>query len=93
MKTKANMNMSERDNFYRDVVNYINDNLAFIKEGIKSTDPAVLAQASLDHYNHYVEASGNEDDALSDEQIVEFLAIAKRLFTQGYVEHAGSLKG
>lgn len=83
--------MSDMMNFNQAVVNYINDNLSFIKEGIDSTDPAVLAQASLDHYNHSTEASSQDDEVLSDEQKELFLSTAKRLFTQGFVEHAGSL--
>lgn len=84
--------MSDMMNFNQAVVNYINDNLPFIKEGIDSDNPAVLAQASLDHYNHAIEASGGDDEQLSDDQKKLFLSTAKRLFTQGFVEHAGSLR-
>jgi hypothetical protein len=83
MKYKEHMNMSERDNFNKAIEGYINDNLPFIKEGIKSTTPADLAQASLDHYNYTVEGYGQKDEELSDEQKDHFLATAKRLFQEG----------
>lgn len=83
--------MSDRMNFNQAVVNYINDNLSFIKEGIESSDLAILAQASLDHYDHAMDAFNAEDEYLSDEQRELFLSTATRLFTQGFVEHAGDL--
>jgi len=81
MKYKENLSMSDMMNFDRDVVNYINDN----REWIKSADEAI------EHYEHSVQASGEEDDRLSDEQRERFINVAKRLFENGFVEHAGTL--
>ena len=90
MKTKKNMNMSEMMNFDRDVVNYINDNLEYIKQNAESKETD-LALESLEHYNETVEAYNEVDEYLSTEQKERFLGVAKRLFDQGFVEHAGSL--
>lgn len=83
--------MSEMDNFNKAIVGYINDNLPWIKELAETTDADAMAKASLDHYNATIEAAGQDDEALSDEQKEQFLSTAKRLFEQGFVEHAGSL--
>lgn len=80
-------------NFNQEVVNYINENLSFIKEEADTDVPDELAKASLDHYNRATEAFNQEDECLSDEQKELFLSTAKRLFSQGFVEHAGSLNG
>lgn len=86
--------MSDIMNFNQAVVSYINDNLAFIKEGVDPTASAdELATASLDHYDRATDAFNQEDEYLSDEQKELFLATAKRLFDQGFVEHAGGLNG
>lgn len=85
--------MSDIMNFNRDVVNYINDNLKYIKQEVGSEDPAELAEACLDHYDRTVDAFNDVESFLSDEQKKLFLATAKRLFEQGYVEHAGGLNG
>jgi hypothetical protein len=79
MKYKEHLSMSDMMNFDRDVVNYINDN----REWIKS------AEEAINHYEHTIEASGYEESRLSEEQRERFINVAKRLFDQGYVEHAG----
>jgi hypothetical protein len=81
MKYKENLTMPGRMNFDREVVNYINDN----REWIKSADEAIR------HYEHMIEASGDDDSRLSDEQRERFVNVAKRLFDNGFVEHAGVL--
>lgn len=80
-------------NFNQDVVNYINDNLEFIKAEADSDAHSDLAKVSLNYYNRETEAFNEEDEYLSVEQKELFLATAKRLFDQGFVEHAGSLNG
>lgn len=80
-------------NFNQDVVNYINENISFIKEEADTETPSDLAAASLNYYNRETEAFNEEDEYLSVEQKELFLATAKRLFDQGFVEHAGSLNG
>lgn len=91
MKTKENMSMSEMMNFDKEVVNFINDNLEYIRENAFNTDNEDLAAASLDHYNMIVEACNETENYLSEEQKERFYHIAKRLLNNGYVEHAGSL--
>lgn len=93
MKTQTNLTMSDIMNFNSEVVNYINENLQYIKEYTKSEDPTELAEACLDHYDRTVDAFNDVESFLSDEQKELFLATAKRLFDQGYVEHAGGLHG
>ena len=91
MKHQEEMNMSELMNFDREVVNFINDNLQFIKENAEACENKDLATQSLEHYNLIVEAGNEEESYLSDEQKERFFFVAKRLFEQGFVEHAGSL--
>jgi len=90
MKTQVNMSMSEMMNFDREVVNYINDNLEYIKENAITND-SDLAKEALNHYNLTVEAFNDEESFLSEEQEERFYNVAKRLFNQGFVEHAGTL--
>lgn len=71
--------MTDMMNFDREVVNFINDN----REWIKS------AEEAIEHYDHMIEASGDEESRLSEEQRERFINVAKRLFDQGFVEHAG----
>jgi len=92
MKHQEEMNMSELMNFDREVVNYVNDNLQFIKENAEACENKDLAAQALEHYNMTVEACSEEESYLSNEQKERFLFIAKRLFEQGFVEHAGSLR-
>ena len=91
MKTKENMNMSEMMNYDREVVNYINDNFRYIKENAEANENNDLANEALNHYNLTVEGYNQEDEFLSDEQKERFYFVAKRLFEQGFVEHAGVL--
>ena len=91
MKHQKEMNMSELMNFDREVVNYINDNFQFIKENAESCENKDLAAVSLEHYNTTVQAFNEEESYLSDEQKERFLFVAKRLFEQGFFEHAGTL--
>lgn len=92
MKHQEEMSMSELMNFDREVVNYINDNLQFIKENAEACGNKDLASESLEHYNMTVEACNEEESYLSNEQKERFLFVAKRLFEQGFVEHAGILR-
>ena len=91
MKHNKEMNMGELMNFDRDVVNYINDNLALIKENAEACENDDLAAESLEYYNSTVEAFGEIEEYLSKAQKERFLFIAERLFRQGFVEHAGIL--
>ena len=91
MKHQEEMNMSDLMNFDKEVVNYINDNLQYIKENAEACENKDLASESLEHYNTSVEAFSEEESYLSREQKERFLFVAKRLFDQGFVEHAGTL--
>lgn len=93
MKTQTNLTMADIMNFNQEVVNYINDNLSFIKDEADTDNPSDLAKAALNYYNRETEAFNEEDEYLSDEQKELFLTTAKRLFDQGFVEHAGGLHG
>jgi hypothetical protein len=81
MKFKENLSMTDMISFDHDVVNYINDN----REWIKS------AEEAIEHYQHMIEASGDNDSRLSEEQRERFINVAERLFKNGFVEHAGTL--
>ena len=87
--TQKQMNMSELINFDREVVNYINDNLQFITDNARACENKDLAAEALEHYNMTV---SEEESYLSVEQNERFLFVAKRLFSQGFVEHSGSLR-
>jgi hypothetical protein len=91
MKNQENMTMSDMMNFDREVVNYINDNLQYIKENAENNNNNDLANEALDHYDATVEGYNDEESYLSSEQRERFLEVAKRLFENGYVEHAGGL--
>ena len=90
MKHNKSMNMSEMMNFDRGVVNYINDNYQFIKENAEACGNTDLAKEALEHYNMTVDAFNEIESYLSKEQKDRFYEVAKRLFKQGYVEHAGN---
>jgi len=92
MKRIEEMNMAEIINFDRDVVNYINDNLEYINENAEASNNDDLAAEALEHYNMTVDAFNETDSYLSDEQKERFYFVAKRLFENGFVEHAGLLK-
>lgn len=89
MKTNKNMTMTEMMNFDRDVVNYINDNLEYIKIDAEACENKDLAAEALEHYNNTVEGYGDSDSYLSEEQKERFYEVAKRGFEQGFVEHSG----
>lgn len=94
MKYKEEMCMIDMMNFDREVVNFINDNLEFIKDSVEGDEsPENLAAASLDYYNLVIDNEMQEDvnRNLSSEQRERFLWCAERLFRQGYVEHAGTM--
>ena len=88
MKTNSNMSMSDMVNFDKEVVNYINDNLTYIKEGAQNLDPKKMAEEALSHFTEGCE----DDQELSTQQETRFGEIAERLFSQGFVEHAGFLR-
>lgn len=90
MKTNETMNMSELINFRKEVVNYINDNLVYIRENAE-TENISMPQASLDHYNRTVDAFCDDEEVLSEMQEIEFLSTAKELFNEGFAAHAGVL--
>jgi ABC-type transporter lipoprotein component MlaA len=91
MKRQEEMNMSELMNFNREVVNYINDNLQFIKENAEAVENKDLASESLNHYKTTVEAYNEEESYLSKEQEEQFLCVARELFINSFYPHAGSL--
>ena len=66
-------------NFDKLVVNYINDNLEYIKDAKQATE-------------HYITSRVfDEGNPLSDEEVERFKYVAETLFKQGYVAHAGVL--
>lgn len=78
------MTSAEIINFNRDVVNYINDNLEYMGLAVTMTAKE-KAEHAWEHYEW-----PDEEDYTEDKKKV-FLLCAERLFTQGYVEHAGHL--
>jgi hypothetical protein len=83
------MTMSDMMNFDMQVVSYINDNLQYIKEYAEEGDD--LSEMCLNHYNESTVNSADEESYLSNDQKERFYEVAKRLFKQGFVEHAGHL--
>ena len=91
MQHQEEMNMSELMNFNREVVNFISDNLRFIKENAEACGNKDLADQSLEHYKMTVEAGNEEESYLSKGQEEQFLYVAKELFKNGFYPHAGFL--
>jgi hypothetical protein len=90
MKFQENMSMSQMMNFDKEIVNYCNDNMQYFKDNTVGED-VELASKALEHYNANAEALNDNESMLSEEQEERFVEVAKRLFNNGFVEHAGFL--
>lgn len=94
MKTIEDMNQTQLMNFNSEVVDYVNENFSFVIETHRNLErtmtPAKLAQTFIEHYNETIDAYGQDDAVLSEEQRKQFLYVAETLFTDGFYPHAGS---
>lgn len=77
-------NASDVMNFNREVVEFINNNLRYMKEVYEKL-------TGEDCYEYYKLSVEMEDIYLNEQQIQQFIYVSNFLLKEGYYPHAGTL--